>query len=350
MTNDSNKAELNERARILLKALVEEYIQHGQPVGSKTLAKTKNIGASPATIRNIMSSLEDMGFVTSPHTSAGRVPTVKGYRFFVDSLVTFKNKGNNSLTDELKKHLDQAQSTQNLVKSVSEYLSGITQLAGIVTLPRQQALSIQQMDFLRLSDTRVLVILVTSDREVHNRIIDLHRTFSDEELKQIAAFLNSRFSGKHLSNIRTDLLHDLQKDREYMDRLMQSAVDMAENVFSDSKEEDFILAGEVNLMNFEDLSNINKLKELFDAFTKKREIIHLLDQCLSADGVQIFIGEESGYQVLGDCSVITSPYSAGGEVLGVLGVIGPTRIPYEQVIPIVDVTAKVLGAALNSKQ
>lgn len=329
--------------------LVEQYIQDGHPVGSKSLVNAAKIDVSSATIRNVMSSLEEMGFVESPHTSAGRIPTVQGYRFMVDSLMSAQKLDPGNIQN-FEIHLDEKQDRQSLIAGVSEYLSGITSLAGIVTLPRLQQMEFRQVEFLPLDDNRVLAILVTNQQEVQNRVLQLHRQYSKDELGQIAGFLNNQFVGKDLRQIRKNLLHELKAEQKNMDQMMQTAVNMAEELFVDEDEsDDYVLSGELKLMDFEELSNINKLKDIFEAFNKKREIIHLLDQCMDAQGVQIFIGEESGYKVLGECSVVTSSYSVEGQPVGVLGVIGPTRIPYKKVIPIVDVTARLLSAALNSR-
>lgn len=329
--------------------LVEQYIQDGRPVGSKSLVNAAKIDVSSATIRNVMSSLEEMGFVESPHTSAGRIPTVQGYRFMVDSLMSAQKLDPGNIQN-FEIHLDEKQDRQSLIAGVSEYLSGITSLAGIVTLPRLQQMEFRQVEFLPLDDNRVLAILVTNQQEVQNRVLQLHRQYSKDELGQIASFLNNQFVGKDLRQIRKNLLHELKAEQKNMDQMMQTAVNMAEELFVDEDEsDDYVLSGELKLMDFEELSNINKLKDIFEAFNKKREIIHLLDQCMDAQGVQIFIGEESGYKVLGECSVVTSSYSVEGQPVGVLGVIGPTRIPYKKVIPIVDVTARLLSAALNSR-
>lgn len=329
--------------------LVEQYIQDGRPVGSKSLVNAAKIDVSSATIRNVMSSLEEMGFVESPHTSAGRIPTVQGYRFMVDSLMSAQKLDPGNIQN-FEIHLDEKQDRQSLIAGVSEYLSGITSLAGIVTLPRLQQMEFRQVEFLPLDDNRVLAILVTNQQEVQNRVLQLHRQYSKDELGQIAGFLNNQFVGKDLRQIRKNLLHELKAEQKNMDQMMQTAVNMAEELFVDEDEsDDYVLSGELKLMDFEELSNINKLKDIFEAFNKKREIIHLLDQCMDAQGVQIFIGEESGYKVLGECSVVTSSYSVEGQPVGVLGVIGPTRIPYKKVIPIVDVTARLLSAALNSR-
>ncbi len=348
----SNKApqELSERDQALLKALVQQYILDGQPVGSKTLAQTANLKVSSATIRNVMADLEDCGLVSSPHTSAGRVPTNQGFRFFVDSLLTMEGVNKNKIKD-MQQTLNAVQDPQVMVASASEMLSGLTRLAGVVMVPRPQRTALRHVEFLSLSDSRVLAILVTNEQEVHNRVIELNREYSEGELQQVANYLNEKFSGADISTVRQSIIDEMQRAQENMNNLMSRAVEMAEKVFDNKagREDSVVMAGETNLMQFEELSDIDNLRNLFAAFNQKQEIIHLLDQCLHNDGIQIYIGDESGYQVLGDCSVVTAPYSVDNQVVGVLGVIGPTRMSYDKVIPIVDITAKVLGAALNSR-
>ncbi len=348
-TKKSDKG-LNERAQCLLKVLVNRFIEDGQPIGSKTLAKSANLDVSPATIRNIMSELEDLGFVESPHTSAGRVPTIQAYRFFVDSVIESQPAGEQGLFEELKSTLEQGQNTHDLVTSVSEFLSGVTKLAGIVTLPKVQHILLRQIEFIPLSEKRVLAILVTADGEVENRILHVHRDFEKDELRQLSNFFNEKFSGMDVSRVQQLLMQEIKNDRDHMNRMLNVAVEMAENLFIPrASDEDYILAGQSNLMGKDKLSNIEKLRLLFDAFTQKQEVLGLLDQCVNTDGVQIFIGDESGYKIFDECSVVTSSYSIDGKVLGVLGVIGPTRMHYDRIIPIVDVTAKVMGALLNSR-
>ncbi|NOQ13590.1 MAG: heat-inducible transcriptional repressor HrcA [Methyloprofundus sp.] len=340
--------DLNERSQQLLKTLVERYIHDGQPVGSRVLSKDSDLNLSPATIRNVMADLEDLGLIHSPHTSAGRVPTVNGYRFFVDSLLTVKPLQRQEL-DRLHKGLDTADS-DNALDMASKLLSETTHMAGVVTLPRQELVCLRHIEFLPLSNTRVLVIFVTNEHEVHNRIIHTAKKFSAAELQQAANYLTSLYSGQSLAVVREQVLHEMQQDQQRVNQSMLDAVSMAQMAFeNDDKSEGYVLSGETNLMSFSELSDMELLKGLFDAFSQKRGIIHLLDKCIAAEGVQIYIGEESGYQAFDHCSLVTSPYSVNEEVVGVLGVIGPTRMAYEKIIPYVDVTAKLLGAALNTK-
>lgn len=341
---------LEERAQQLLKVLVQRYIREGQPTGSRTLTRESGLNISPATVRNIMADLEEAGYVKAPHTSAGRVPTDLGYRFFVDSLLTV-NPLQSWEIEQLRIHLDRGSNADALIDSASNLLSGLTQLAGVVTIPRRHSGSVRQLGFLPLSERRVLAILVVNEQEVQNRVLQTDRDYSGAELERIANYLNAEFVGKDIEQIRAALIDAMNKDRKEMTELMSLAIEVARRLFTrpedEDEDDDYVLAGETNLMTFAELSDIEKLKQLFEAFNQKRDIIHLLDRCLTAEGVQLFIGQESGYEVFDGVSLITSRYQTDDEVLGVLGVIGPTRIPYGRIIPIVDVTAKLLGHALN---
>jgi heat-inducible transcriptional repressor len=342
---------LTERAQHLLKALVQRYIQDGQPVGSRALSRDSGLELSPASIRNVMADLEDLGFVASPHTSAGRIPTVRGYRFFVDTLLTVKpltRREVSRLEHELRSGDGDPQA---LLSSASNLLSGITRLAGVVTLPRRERVGWRQIEFLPLSEKRVLAIVVFNDHDVQNRILHLERGYDRTQLQKAANYLNAHFSGKDLTHVRRALLDEMRQTRESMNELMLAAINMAEQIVErEGRDDDYVMAGETNLMEFAELSNVERLRRLFEAFNQKRDILHLLDQCIAAEGVHVFIGEESGYKVLDDCSIVTAPYAAEDDVIGVLGVIGPTRMAYERVIPIVDMTARLLGHALNSRQ
>jgi heat-inducible transcriptional repressor len=338
----------SERAQHLLRVLVERFIKDGQPVGSRTLSRDSGLDLSPATIRNIMADLEELGFVTAPHTSAGRVPTSIGYRFFVDTLVKLKPpKG-----DELRQFEDllMPADSKSLALSASNLLSSVTKLAGVVTLPRRRHTELRQIEFLPLSDKRVLAILVLNDRDVQNRILHVHRDFDADELQRAGNYLTRQFGGRALHKVREALLRDLQETRANMNEHMVEAIKMAQQAFPEADSEGgFVVAGETNLIGLEGLADMGKLKRLFEAFGEQRDILHLLDQSLHAPGVQIFIGQESGYQLLDECSVVAAPYLSDDDTMGVLGVIGPTRMAYERVIPIVDVTAKLLASALNSR-
>jgi len=340
---------LNERAQQLLKTLVQYYIREGQPVGSTTLARESNLELSSATVRNVIADLERLGLVKSPHTSSGRIPTVKGYRVFIDNLLTVQPMQSLQV-EQLKEQLDAEADTQLLVESASSILSGLTKMAGVVMLPDREQSSIRHIEFLPLSDRRVLAILVFSKGDVQNRIIYTNRNYSQHELENIANCLNGELVGKDTSQVRESLLKQMKEAQESMDRIMLNAIEMAQKVFKqDASPHDFVLAGQTNLMNYEEIADVPRLRQLFEAFNEKRGILQLLDQSLQAPGIQIFIGDESGYEVLDDCSVVTASYSDGDNIVGALGVIGPTRMAYDQVIPIVDVTAKILGTVLKAR-
>jgi heat-inducible transcriptional repressor len=347
--NDKGMTGLSERAENLLKVLIERYIAEGKPVGSRTLARDAGLELSPATIRNVMADLEEMGLVASPHTSAGRTPTVKGYRLFVDSLLTISPL-NDHLIRELRQELDFEESTKALVARASDFMSDITRMAGLVMLPRHKEDALKLVEFMPLSENRVLAILVFNDRDVENRIIHTQRQYTAAELQEAANYLTEAFSSQSTHGVRDRIILEMEQAHEHMSRMMQAVIEMSEQVLAtDRASTDYILAGQINLMNFQELSSVERLRELFEAFNRKRDILHLLDQCVQANGVRIFIGNETGYKPLDHCSMVTSTYEMDGEVAGVLGVIGPTRMSYERVIPIVDVTAKLLSAALNQR-
>ena len=343
---------LGERAQQLLKVLVESYIRDGQPVGSRSLSRDSGLNLSSATIRNVMADLEESGFVTSPHTSAGRVPTPKGYRFFVDTLLRVQPLAA-AAADDMRRRLNRNEDSRTLVAAASQLLSSVTQMAGLVTLPTTQTASVTHIEFLPLSENRVLAILVFDDREVQNRVLQLERHYTAEELRRAAVVLNEQFRGRTLEEVRQNLLQQLSETRERLNQVMIDAISVARQLFPEQLERssmEYVIAGETNLMGFAELSSVEKLKRLFEAFNEKRDLINLLDLSLRGQGVQIFIGQESGYQILDDCSVVTAPYSSDSGAVGVIGVIGPTRMAYERVIPVVDLTAKLLGAALNSRR
>jgi len=349
MCADRSEKEPSDRSRQILRVLVDQYIRDGQPVGSRTLAKASRLELSPATIRNVMADLEDLGFIVSPHTSAGRVPTAKGYRFFVDTLLKLKPLASQEI-DRLQQQLtDETHGSGKEIASVaSSVLSSLTSLAGIVTIPRQTRVHLRQVEFLPLSDRRVLAILVINDSEVENRVLDVKRDYSADELHEAANYLNEHFSGLALDTIRAQIIDSLGNTRETMNELMIDAISIAQQALStDADRSEYVMSGETKLMDFNDLSNIDTLRQLFDAFNQQREILHLLDRSIAAHGVQIFIGEESGYRILDECSVVAAPYRVDADTVGVLGVIGPTRMAYERIIPIVDITAKLVGSALN---
>ncbi len=348
---DNPVYEFTDREQHILKLLVDHYIEEGTPIGSRTLSRMPGINISAASVRNVMGDLEHMGLLKSPHTSAGRVPTSAAFRVFVDNLLEITPPDINTVS-HIRGLLDPSLNDQALVKVASSYLSRFTKMAGMVTVPKREEKPLQQVEFLPLSDRRVLVILIISDKEIQNRIIHVERDYTKDELATFARQLNTEYLGCSLAEVRDRMRTELQRAREDMSQTMQLMIDVAGQVFDSEDSEDdvddgMVVAGETNLMDHADLGDVSKLRELFDAFEQKRDIFHLLERCASAEGVQIFIGRESGYDALGDCSVVTAPYQIDGKLLGVLGVVGPKRMSYAQVIPVVDVTSKLLSAALN---
>lgn len=333
----------------LLKALVEIYIREGQPVGSKILAEESRISVSSATVRNLMADLEDKGYVTSPHTSAGRVPTAQGYRFFVDSLLevgTISQKDLSRMTDKI----DPDMTSQEIVESVSSSLSEITSLAGLVTLPRIDQLVMRHIEFLRLDESRALLILVLDDHEVQNRVIPTIRDYSEIELNEASNYLNHHFASQTLSAIHGKLVVSMKRDSENMDNLTKIVVEMAAKAFGPEERNDYVLSGQENLIELARSQALEDIRELFKVFALKGDLLYLLDRCMDTEGIHLYIGEESGHELFDDCSLVTSTYEKDGEPLGALGVIGPTRMAYDRIIPIVDSTARLLSAALNKSQ
>lgn len=354
MTQETIDEAFNERAQHLLRTLVGSYIREGQPVGSRSLTRDSGLTLSSATVRNVMADLEELGFISSPHTSAGRVPTNKGYRFFVDTLLR-GYPGAAWDGGELARQFESARlgaDDKSLVAAASQMLSNVTRLAGVVTLPRAPQAQITHLEFVSLSDNRVLVVMVLGDREVQNRILHMDRHHSAEELRRASGYLSDMLRGRTVQEARQEIVQQMQEARETMNQIMLDAVQVAEAAMAPQANErlEYMIAGETNLMGVAELASVEKLKRLFEAFNEQRDFLSLLDRSLHADGVQIFIGQDSGYQIPDDVSVIAAPYSLDQNVMGVLGVIGPTRMAYERVIPIVDITAKLLTAALNSRR
>ncbi len=335
------------RARQLLRTLVARHIRSGEPVGSQTLAQHAGLDVSPATIRSILASLEDAGLLAAPHTSAGRVPTAQGYRLFVDSLLQLKPLGSEEL-GRLRSGLPAGAGTQTLLGSTSELLAAMTQFAGMVSVPKRESFAFRQIDFVALDPQRVLAILVFADGEVQNRVVQVRRAFSPSELEQTANYLNAHFAGQSLALIRAALLRELRDARSEMERLLASSVELAEQAFAPVREDDMLVAGQARLLGLQELGDLDRLRGLFDAFAEKRELLQLLERTAKAPGMRVFIGEETGLAPLEGMSLVSAPYGRDGHVLGVLGVIGPSRMAYERVIPVVEATAAALGAALNS--
>jgi heat-inducible transcriptional repressor len=338
------------RARQLLRTLVSRHIRDGEPVGSQTLARHAGLDVSPATIRNILASMEDAGLLAAPHSSAGRVPTAQGYRLFVDSLLQVKPLAGDELR-RLRSELPPGSGTQALLGNTSELLSAMTHFVGMVSVPGRESFTFRQIEFVALDPQRVLAILVFADGEVQNRMVQVRRAFNPSELEQAANYLNAHFAGQPLAHIRAALLRDLRNARSEMERLLASSLDLAEQAFApgrdDTSFDGVVVAGQTRLMGLQDINDLDRLRALFEAFAEKRELLQLLERTAKAPGMRVFIGEETGLAPLEGMSLVTAPYGAGGHMLGVLGVIGPSRMAYERVIPVVEATAAVLGAALS---
>lgn len=336
---------LNDRARILLKFLVERYIEDGQPVGSRTLSKHSGLNLSSASIRNIMSDLEEGGYITSPHTSAGRIPTPRGYRLFVDTLLTVKPLAQGEVR-QIETTLS-PDDPQRLVSATSHLLAELTAYAGVVLIPKRRNLGLRQIEFLSLSDKRILLIMVTADGEVQNRVIVTERNYDPNQLVRAANYFNQHFAGFSFEQVQPRLAKELLELKTDISQLMGIVVAAGTDAFSAIGKE-YVLSGERNLINTPELtSNMVRLRELFGLFEQKTELMQLLDVGHAANGVQLFIGAESGVASLDECSVIAAPYEANGIVVGTLGVIGPTRMAYERVIPIVEITSRLLSNALT---
>lgn len=340
---------LNERAATLLKKLVDSYISDGQPVGSKQLADMAGLDISSATIRNVMSGLEKQGLVVAPHTSSGKIPTEQGLRMFVDTMLKVQPL-QKQMFSKLKQQLNPDQDKDTLISQANQMLSELTHMAGVITVPKNSESKLRHIEFLSLPENKVLAILVTNEKEVQNRVIHLEKAYSAEQLQAAANYLNQHFSGQDIYAVRKELLSDLNHTRNNMDAVMSTVIDVAEKALPgfEQKDEPYLVQGKTNLVRYGGETNMENMQHMLEMFDQKREMLGLLDRCIKAEGVKIFIGNEVGIAGMGDCSVVTAPYSVDGEMIGALGVIGPTRINYDKVIPVVDVTARLLGEALNS--
>ncbi len=338
---------LDPRARQLLRTLIGRYIRSGEPVGSQTLARHAGLDVSPATIRNILADLEDAGLLSAAHASAGRVPTPQGYRLFVDSLLQVRPLPESEMA-RLRGELPAGSGTQALLGSASELLSAMTHFVGVVSVPRREQFAFRRIDFVPLDGARVLAILVFADNEVQNRIVLTRRPFDAGELERVANYLNAHFAGRTVADIRATLVRELRSAQSEMQVLLAQSMELAEQVLAPGGD-DMVLAGQTRLMGVQELADLDRLRDLFEAFSRKREILQLLERTVQAPGVRIFIGEETGLAPLEGMSLVTAPYVAAGSgtVLGVLGVIGPTRMAYDRVIPVVQAAADALGAALH---
>ncbi len=336
---------MDERSQTLLKALIERYIIDGQPVGSRTLSRQSGLDLSPATVRNVMADLEDMGLIVSPHTSAGRVPTPQGFRIFVDTLLTVQPVRLED-ADDYKDQL-RAGEPQKLLSSAAGLLSTLSNFAGVVKAP-ERASTFKQLEFLRLSERRLLLIIVTPDGNVQNRILETNKDYAPAELVEASNYINQNYAGLELSAIRQRLSKEIGSVQQQITTLMRSAVELGGEALTEDSDP-VVFSGERKLLEVSDFSsNIERLRNLFDIFEHKSSLAQLLDASSDAHGVQIFIGGESELVPMDQLSVVTAPYEVDGTIVGTLGVIGPTRMAYDRVIPIVDVTAKLLSSVLSN--
>ncbi len=343
-------ATLNERSQYLLKTLINCYVEEGTPVGSKTLAETAGLNISTATIRNVMANLDSMGLVSAPHTSAGRVPTNMGFRMYVDSMLEF-SPIEVAIKEKLQQQLNADQDKDTLINMANSLLSDITQMAGVVTLPKSGQLNLRRIEFLPLPDKKILAILVVNERDVQNRIVHVEKDYTQDELVKISNYLNQHFMGKDIFQIRALLVKEMQNARTQVDKLMAAAVSLADQALKpDEANERYRLQGQANLIRFNEADNANQLQQLFQVFQSKRDMLGLLDRCIQAEDMQVFIGSEAGIEGLDEFSVVSVPYGSRDNILGVLGVIGPTRMEYSKVITAVDITARFLSLALGAEK
>jgi heat-inducible transcriptional repressor len=344
------KIMLDERAKTLLKALVERYIAEGHPVGSRTLSRASGLELSPATIRNVMADLEELGLIASPHTSAGRVPTARGYRLFVDTMLTARPVNLAEVPPEMaavreQLHPDQP---QRVIAQAANLLSSLSNFVGVVTAPRKASV-FHHIEFLRLGERRVLVILVAPDGDVQNRVIFTARDYSQGELIEATNYLNMHYAGLSIEEVRERLKHEIEALRGEIAALMQAAVQAGSEVLAESTEQ-VVVSGERRLLDVPAFGNdMGSLRKLFDVFEQKTELMRLLDVSSRAEGVRIYIGGESHVVPFEELSVVTAPYEVDGRIVGTLGVIGPTRMAYERMIQIVDITARLVSNALSAK-
>lgn len=332
---------LDDRSKLLLKALVERYIADGQPVGSRTLSKASGLELSAATIRNVMSDLEDLGLIASPHTSAGRIPTARGYRLFVDTMLTVQRE--QLLTPQLA-----PEQPQKVIANAAHLLSNLSQFVGVVMAPRRTSV-FRHIEFLRLSDRRLLVIIVSPDGDVQNRVIFTEADYTQSQLLEVANFLNANYAGLAIEQVRERLKGEVESLRAEIAALMQAAVNVSSDALTQAQDE-VVISGERNLLSVSDFSgDMGHLRRAFDLFEQKTQLMRLLDISSQADGVSIFIGGESKTVPFEELSVVSAPYEVDGQIVGTLGVIGPTRMPYDRMIQIVDITSRMVGQALSQR-
>lgn len=350
VTQSTTPNPLNQRAQYLLKTLINCYVNEGVPVGSKTLAESAGLNISTATIRNVMANLDSMGLVSAPHTSAGRVPTNMGFRLYVDSMLEFSPL-ETAIKERIKQELNSDQDKDSLINVANNLLTDLTQMAGIITLPKSGQLNLRRIEFLPLPDKKILAILVVNERDVQNRIVHVDKDYSQNELLKISNYLNQHFMGEDIFSIRSKLMQELQTARTQVDDMMAAAVTLADQVLRpDNESEAYRLQGQSNLIRFDEANNANQLQQLFQVFQSKRDMLGLLDRCIQADDMQVFIGSEAGIEGVDDFTVISAPYGSKDNTLGVLGVIGPTRMEYSKVISTVNITARLLSLAFGTDE
>ncbi|MBK6367803.1 MAG: heat-inducible transcriptional repressor HrcA [Polaromonas sp.] len=330
---------LDDRAKLLLKALVERYIDDGQPIGSRTLSRASGLELSPATIRNVMSDLEELGLIASPHTSAGRIPTARGYRLFVDTMLTAQR-------EQITPQILAAEQPQKVLTNAATLLSNLSQFVGVVSTPKRNSV-FRHIEFLKLSDKRYLVIIVAPDGDVQNRVIFTDADFTQAQLQEAANFLNNNYAGMAIEHVRERLKTEVEQLRGEIAKLMQTAVQVSSEVLTQAQDE-VVIAGERNLLSVSDFSSdMGQLRRAFDLFEQKTQLMRLLDTSSKAEGVRIYIGGESHVVPIEDLSVVSAPYEVDGRIVGTLAVIGPTRMHYDKMIQIVDITSKLVTNALS---
>jgi len=342
--------ELNERSRRILEAIIEDHIDTGEPVGSRTVTRRHHMGLSPASVRNVMADLEELGYLVSPHTSAGRVPTDKGYRYYVDALLRVRPLSS-SERERIEQHYQRrGLPTEALLREAGKALSSLSHYTGIVLAPRFTATVFRHIEFVRLSQRRLLVVFVSQSGLVQNKLIEAREDFGQAELEQINNYLNRTLSGLPIEQVKARLLEEMAKEKAQYDELLRRALDLSTAAFADPAEgEQVFIEGTTNILEQPEFADVERMKRLFRAFEQKSRLVELLDQSQQADGVQIFIGSETHYAEIEGCSLVTASYANRHGTLGTLGVIGPSRMAYSMVIPIVDYTARLLGQVLDSQ-
>ncbi len=339
---------LSQRSKQILEAIIEDYIATAEPVGSSTVARRHALQISSATVRNVMASLEELGLLASPHTSAGRIPTDKGFRFYVDSLVGLRTIRHSEKKEILRRCRETGGTPTDLLKEASSILSMLSNYTGLVVAPRLNNATFRQIEFIRLAPTRLLAILVTCNGSVQNRIIELDQVIASDDLVRMCNYLNQTLEGLSISQVRERLLAEMQTEKNQYDQLVLQALRLSEKVMPQEQDEVFI-AGQSHILEHPEFSDATKMKEVFKAFEEKGRLVQLLNECMQADGVQIFIGAETPLKEMAGMSLITSTYVSEGNTIGLLGVIGPTRMGYSNVIPIVDYTAQLVSRLLGEK-